>query len=240
MAKQNSVNLDITNNADGFDVSGGTTSRKLTVSGGDIAMVGSGSATITFPSSTATLATIALSETLTNKTLTGPLLNNPSVITGINISDSGVALFYEATGNGTNYVGFKSSTTLSSNTIWTLPTGDGGGAQVLSTNGSGLLYWSSAGGGGISRSISNVSGTTNAGSSANTDYVYNAVSDSFTVTLPTAVSNTNRYTMKQSSTGVLTIATTSSQTIDGSTTYSLSKQYQAVDILSNGSNWFLV
>lgn len=142
--------------------------------------------------------------------------------------------------DSSNYVGFQSPATVSSNTIWTLPSGDGSGAQSLFTNGSGLLYWSSPGGGGISRSISNVSGTTNAGSSANTDYVYNAVSDSFTITLPTAVSNTNRYTMKQSSTGVLTIATTSSQTIDGSTTYSLSKQYQAVDILSNGSNWFLV
>ena len=139
--------------------------------------------------------------------------------------------------DSSNYVGFQSPATVNSNTIWTLPTGDGTGAQVLSTNGSGVLYW---GGGGISRIISNVSGTTNAGSSASTDYVYNAVSGSFTITLPTAVSNTNRYTMKQSSTGVLTIATTSSQTIDGSTTYSLSKQYQAVDILSDGSNWFLV
>lgn len=38
MAKQNSVNLDITNNSDGFDISGGTTSRKLTISGGDISI----------------------------------------------------------------------------------------------------------------------------------------------------------------------------------------------------------
>jgi hypothetical protein len=34
MAKQNSVNLDITNNADGFSIAGGSTSRTLGVSGG--------------------------------------------------------------------------------------------------------------------------------------------------------------------------------------------------------------
>ena len=49
MATQSSVNLKITNNADGFDVSGGTVVRKITTSGGDIAMVGSGSITYTFP-----------------------------------------------------------------------------------------------------------------------------------------------------------------------------------------------
>ena len=49
MAKQNSVNLDVTNNADGFDLSGGATSRKLTVTGADISLTGSGTATVTFP-----------------------------------------------------------------------------------------------------------------------------------------------------------------------------------------------
>lgn len=63
----------ITNNADGFEVAGGTTSRKLKISGGDASIVGGGAATISFPTSTATLATLALSETLSNKTISGPL-----------------------------------------------------------------------------------------------------------------------------------------------------------------------
>lgn len=42
MAKNSAVNLDITNNADGFDVTGGTTPRKLTLSAGDVAMEGGG------------------------------------------------------------------------------------------------------------------------------------------------------------------------------------------------------
>lgn len=69
MAKNNAANQDFTNNADGWDLSGGTTKRKLTVSGGDVGVTGGGSAVVTFPSSTSTLATLALPETLTNKTI---------------------------------------------------------------------------------------------------------------------------------------------------------------------------
>lgn len=69
MTKRNAINLDATANADGFDLSGGTTARKLTVTGADITLTGTGSAVITFPTSTSTLATLALSEEFTNKTL---------------------------------------------------------------------------------------------------------------------------------------------------------------------------
>ena len=53
--KQNSGNQDYTNNADGWDLSGGTTIRKLTHTGGDMTITGSGSNTYTFPAVTATL-----------------------------------------------------------------------------------------------------------------------------------------------------------------------------------------
>lgn len=69
MAKNNGSNQDFTSNADGWDLSGGTTKRKVTVSGGDVTLVGGGAATVTFPTSTSTLATLALAETLTNKTI---------------------------------------------------------------------------------------------------------------------------------------------------------------------------
>jgi len=48
--------------------------------------------------------------------------------------------------NGTKYVGFKAGAVTSSQ-IWTLPLADGTSGQVLTTNGSGILSWSSAGGG---------------------------------------------------------------------------------------------
>lgn len=61
-----------------------------------------------------------------------------------------------------------------------------------------------------------------------------------TITLPTAVGISGRqYTIKLTASGSGTIATTSSQTIDGSTTYSLSAQYKYVTVMSNGANWII-
>ena len=44
------------------------------------------------------------------------------------------------------YVGFKAPSTITTNRIWTLPATDGTSSQVLSTNGSGVLSWATAGG----------------------------------------------------------------------------------------------
>jgi hypothetical protein len=44
--------------------------------------------------------------------------------------------------DNTNYVGFKAPVTVSSNKVWTLPSADGTANQVLSTNGSGTLSFS--------------------------------------------------------------------------------------------------
>ncbi len=52
---QNSINLKVTSNADGFDVAGGTTPRKLTATGADITLTGSGANVHTFPSESSTL-----------------------------------------------------------------------------------------------------------------------------------------------------------------------------------------
>lgn len=72
----NSNNQDYSNEADGFILGGGTTERKLTVSGGDVAIAGSGTAVVTLPTATSTLATLALTETLTNKTITAPVISS--------------------------------------------------------------------------------------------------------------------------------------------------------------------
>lgn len=95
---------------------------------------------------------------------------------------------------------------------------------------------STGGGGGSVRSINSVSTPTTAGSTSGTDYVY-LVSGTTTITLPTAVGNTNLYTIKNVGTGVVTINTTSSQTIDGSLTVSMPVQYTAVDLISDTANW---
>ncbi len=64
-----------------------------------------------------------------------------------------------------------------------------------------------------------------------------------TATLPTAVGRVGKiYTFKRISAGSnnVTIATTSSQTIDGVTTYTLSAQWKYVSVISNGTNWLII
>ena len=73
------------------------------------------------------------------------------------------------------------------------------------------------------------------------DYLLNFTSGTFTATLPTAVGCTGKnYVLKNAGSGAVTIATTSSQTIDGSTTYSLGSQYKYVHVVSDGSNWIII
>jgi hypothetical protein len=92
---------------------------------------------------------------------TGKLIQNS---TGATLSDTGGATFtgsvdvagtstagsniklYEDTDNGTNYVSFKAPDTIAANVTWTLPSADGTSNQVLTTNGTGTLSWSTASG----------------------------------------------------------------------------------------------
>ncbi len=67
-------------------------------------------------------------------------------------------------------------------------------------------------------------------------------SGGITVTLPTAVGYaglTYTITKVDAAVGYVTIATTSSQTINGNATYSILMQYSSVTLHSNGSNWII-
>lgn len=92
---------------------------------------------------------------------------------------------------------------------------------------------------GNSSLISSVSVNTAAGSSAYTDYVYLA-SGTINVTLPTAIGNTSKYTIKNVGVSTVTILTTGGQTIDGSLTAPLHVQNTSLDIISNGTNWNII
>jgi hypothetical protein len=94
-------------------------------------------------------------------------------------------------------------------------------------------------GSGIIRSISNVSGVTSTlGATVKTDYVVICTGTN-TLTLPTAVGNANQYTIKLTS-GTTTLNTTSSQTIDGSTSISLTVAYTSLTLISNNTNWVII
>lgn len=68
------------------------------------------------------------------------------------------------------------------------------------------------------------------------------VSATATITLPTAVGILGRiYRIKNiGAAATVTIATTSSQTIDGITTQTLTVQYDSITIISDGANWHII
>ena len=71
----------------------------------------------------------------------------------------------------------------------------------------------------------------------------NASSGAFTVTLPTAASVLGKlYTIKKidTSANVVTVTTTSSQTIDGAITNIVATPYESVTVVSDNSNWSIV
>jgi len=88
----------------------------------------------------ADFASLAGSETLSNKTLSGAVATTALTL-------NATAELRLADTDSSHYVGFKAPGTVSTNRIWTLPSADGTAGQMLSTNGSGTLSWSTAGGG---------------------------------------------------------------------------------------------
>ena len=66
-------------------------------------------------------------------------------------------------------------------------------------------------------------------------------SAAITVTLPSAVGISGRiYNIKNTSAGTVIIATTSSQTIDGSTTRTIAVTNESVIVQSNNANWIVI
>jgi hypothetical protein len=83
-----------------------------------------------------------------------------------------------ADSDSSNWVAFRAPATVASNITWTLPSADGTANQVLSTNGSGTLSWST---GGLAWQSVRTTGFTAVAGRA---YPCNTTSAAFTVTLP--------------------------------------------------------
>lgn len=100
------------------------------------------------------------------------------------------------------------------------------------------LTIAATGGAGTSRSISTVSVSSVVADTASTDIVIIA-SDGIKLTMPTAVSNTNLYTIKNKAASSVMVAADGSETIDGDPNIILATQYTAVDLISDNSNWHI-
>ena len=132
----------------------------------------------------------AAAQTLTNKTLTSPVINTATAGTSFTLLAQGELRLGDS--DSSNYVGFKSPGTVASNLIFTLPSADGTSGQALVTDASGNLSFAAAG------------ATISADTSTNTDFLlYFASSTSGALT---AVKQDSGLTYNPSS-GSLTSAT---------------------------------
>lgn len=92
---------------------------------------------------------------------------------------------------------------------------------------------------GITRIASVISVSSTLAAAALTDYAIFA-NVGIQVTLPTAISNSNLYVIKNNANSSVLINTTAGQTIDGSSSALLPVQYQSLDLMSNGSIWAVI
>ena len=134
-----------------------------------------------------------------------------------------------------HYVGLKSPahSELSASTVWKLPTADGTADQVLKTDGSGNLSFTTVGGG---YTYASISGAT----SAQANYHYSCTA-TLTLTLPTSgISAGEEIRVKNMSTGTITIAR-NGVLIDGiGSDYTLDVQYSSVTLVYTGTNYEVV
>lgn len=105
------------------------------------------------------------------------------------------------------------------------------------------LTIASSGGGssvaGTVRSINRIATSQTAGATTGTDYAY-ICTVGVNLTLPTAVANTNLYTIKNVAASSVLVSTTGGQTIDGDTTAILQTQYAQISLLNDGNdNWLI-
>jgi len=125
---------------------------------------------------------------------------------------------------------------------YTFPTADGSANQILKTDGSGALTFVD----GIQPTLTSASPSANYTISTHDGieeiYVLTP-SANISVFLPAASScgSGYKYHIKNMASGfTLTIDANSTETIDGSTTVDIANQYEALTLITDGSNWFII
>ena len=99
-----------------------------------------------------------------------------------------------------------------------------------------LTITATAGAGGITREVNSTSVSSVIGSVVGIDYVTVATAG-IKLTLPTAASNENLYTIKNVAASSVLVLPAGTETIDTDTELILATQYTSVDLVSDGSNW---
>ena len=138
---------------------------------------------------TNTLAAVTLNSTTLNATdvnVSGTLDNGTNEITvGTHFKMASAAELRYYAGDNTNYTAFRAPATLTGNTTFILPDGDGNVDQVLRTDGSGTLSWVDQSGGGGSQNLFStiaVAGQTNVVADSTTDTLTFVAGSNMTIT----------------------------------------------------------
>jgi hypothetical protein len=125
-----------------------------------ISGLGSGVATFLATPSSANLAGALTDETGSGAAVFGttPTLTTPNIATDAKFQATAAAKFYDT--DNSNFIGLKAAGTVAADVTFTLPVGDGSSGQLLSTDGSGNLAWTTpAGGGDVSGPASSIDNT---------------------------------------------------------------------------------
>lgn len=171
-------------------------------------------------------------------TLTGNLTVSPSVtIDGVDISAAfGSAATFTGTLSVTGKVTAPNSIISLRSIDYTLPSADGTSGASLTTNGSGTLSWAGPTPHAVLSKTSTYTVATADGAS-----VLVLCTGTFTVTLYAASGNTGKQvTVKNISTGTITIDGNASETIDGAATQAISARYTSLSLVCDGSNWHII
>jgi hypothetical protein len=120
-----------------------------------------------------------------------------------------------------------------------LAVGSNGEVLIADSSTTTGLKWGTVSG--FTRSINSVTstGTTTAGSTAGTDYVY-LVSVAATIALPSPTGNKNSYTIKRTGAGLVTITTPSGVIEGGSSSININVQNVSLTLVSDGTDWFII
>jgi hypothetical protein len=157
---------------------------------------------------------------------------DPTSPSGLSVLTPPVTQNRRSQGNG--YITDNISGLLIAGTNVTI-TGNGTKASpysIASTGGGG-------GGSGITRTVTVTSGSFTAGSTSATDYVY-LHAGAHNATLPTASSNSNRYTFKNKHSAAVTVTRAGADTIEGGTSISVPVG-ASVDLISDGTSaWSVI
>jgi hypothetical protein len=125
---------------------------------------------------------------------------------------------------------------------YVFPPAQGGAGTILTNDGYGALSWSEGAAQATSAPISTKSSNYTL-TTADGTILVNAASGGITITLPAAASAAESiFTIKKKdvTSNVVTVDANGVELIDGSTTYTLSTQYEAIKIQSDGSAWWII